>query len=32
MGDFSKVLLVIDNIHTVPQRGHNCGPGVGGLK
>ncbi len=31
MGQFSKVLLAIDNAHTVPQRALNCGPGIGGL-
>ncbi len=32
MGQFSKVLLAIDNAHTVPQRALDCGPGLGGLK
>ncbi len=31
MGQFSKVLLVIDNAHTVPQRAFKCRPGLGGL-
>ncbi len=31
MGQFSKVLLAIDNAHTVPQRVMDCGPGLGGL-
>ncbi len=31
MGQFSKVLLAIDNAHTVPQRTLNCGPGLAGL-
>ncbi len=32
MGQFSKVLLVIDNAHIVPQRAMDCGPGLCGLK
>ncbi len=28
MGQFSKVLLAIDNVHTVPQRALDCGPGL----
>ncbi len=32
MGQFSKVLLGIDNAHTVPQRALDCGPGLGVLK
>ncbi len=31
MGQFSKVLLAIDNTHTVPQRALDYGPGLGGL-
>ncbi len=31
MGQFSKVLLSIDNVHTVPQRALGCGTGLGGL-
>ncbi len=31
MGQFSKVLLSIDNVHTVPQRALDCGTGLGGL-
>ncbi len=31
MGQFSKVLLAIDNVHTVPHRALDCGPGLGGL-
>ncbi len=31
MGKFSKVLLAIDNMHAVPQRALDCGPGLGGL-
>ncbi len=31
MGQFIKVLLAIDNVHTVPQRDMDCRPGVGGL-
>ncbi len=31
MGKFSKVLLGIDNAHTVPERALDCGPGLGGL-
>ncbi len=31
MGQFSKVLLAIDNAHTVPQRALDCGPDLGGL-
>ncbi len=31
MGEFSKVLLAIDNAHTVPQRAPDCRPGSGGL-
>ncbi len=29
MGQFSKVLLVIDNAHTVPERALDCRPGLG---
>ncbi len=32
MGKFSKVLLAIDNAHTVPQRALDCRPGLGGLR
>ncbi len=31
MGQFRKVLLAIDKVHTVPQRALDCGPGLGGL-
>ncbi len=31
MGQFSKVLLAIDHVHTVLQRALDCGPGLGGL-
>ncbi len=32
MGQFSNVLLVIDNAHPVSRRAAlNCGPGLGGL-
>ncbi len=33
MGQFSKVLLAIDNsyTHTVSQRALDCAPGLGGL-
>ncbi len=31
MGQFSKVLLSIDNAHTVQQRALDCRPGLGGL-
>ncbi len=31
MGQFSKVLLVIDNAYTVPQRALDWGPDLGGL-
>ncbi len=31
MGQFSKVLLAIDNAHKVPQRSLDCGLGIGGL-
>ncbi len=31
MGQSSKILLAIDNVHTVPQRALNCGPDLGGL-
>ncbi len=31
MGQFSKVLLAIDNVHTVPQKVQDCGPCLGGL-
>ncbi len=31
MGQFSKVLVAIDNIHVVPQRALGCGPDLGGL-
>ncbi len=32
MGQFSKVLLAIGNVHsiTVPHRAMDCGPGLGG--
>ncbi len=30
MGQFSKVLLAIDKVHTIPQRALDCGPGLGG--
>ncbi len=29
MGQFSKVLLTSDNVHKVPQRALDCGPGLG---
>ncbi len=29
MSQYNKVLLAIDNAHTVPQRALNCGPGLG---
>ncbi len=29
MVQFSKVLLAIDIVHTVPQRALDCGPGWG---
>ncbi len=32
MGQFSRVLLAIDNAHTVPQRALDCEPGLGGLR
>ncbi len=32
MGQFSKVLLAIDKVHTVPQRALDCRPGLGRLK
>ncbi len=28
MNQFSKVLLAIDNLHTVLQRAQYCGPGL----
>ncbi len=31
MDQFSKILLSIDNAHTVPQRVLECRPGIGGL-
>ncbi len=31
MGQFSKVLLAINNAHTVPQRDLDCRPGICGL-
>ncbi len=31
MDEFTKILLAIDNAHTVPQGGLDCGPGLGGL-
>ncbi len=31
MGQFSKVLLAIDNAHTVPQRALEGGPDLSGL-
>ncbi len=31
MGQFSKVLLAIDNEYPVAQRALDCGPGLGGL-
>ncbi len=31
MGQFNKVLLDIDSVHTVPQRALDCRPGLGGL-
>ncbi len=31
MGQFSNALMAIDNIHTVPQRVLDSGPGLGGL-
>ncbi len=31
MCQFSKVLLPIDKVHTVPQNALDCGPGLGGL-
>ncbi len=31
MGQFRKVLLAIDKVHTIPHRALNCGPGLGGL-
>ncbi len=31
MGQFSKVLLAIENAHTVPQKALDCGQGLGGL-
>ncbi len=31
MGLFSKVPLVIDKVHTVPQRALSCRPGLGRL-
>ncbi len=31
MGQFSKVLLAIDKVHTVSQRVMDCGPDLGGL-
>ncbi len=32
MGQFSKVLLAIDNAHTLPQRALDCGPSLGGRR
>ncbi len=32
MGQFSKVLLAIDNVHTSPQKAMDCKPGLGRLK
>ncbi len=29
MGQFSKVLLAIDKVYTVPQKALNCGPRLG---
>ncbi len=29
MDQFSKVLLAIDNAHTLAQRALDCGPGLG---
>ncbi len=31
MGQFSKVLLAIDNANNEPQMALDCGPGLGGL-
>ncbi len=31
MGQFSKILLAIDNAQAVPQRALDCGPGLSGL-
>ncbi len=31
MGQFSEVLLAIDNVHTVPQRALDWRPGLGEL-
>ncbi len=31
MGQFIKVLLAIDKLHTVPQRALDFRPGLGGL-
>ncbi len=31
MDQYSKVLLAIDQVHTVPQRALDCAPGLGGL-
>ncbi len=31
MGQYTKVLLVIDNAHTVPKRALGYGQGIGGL-
>ncbi len=31
MGQFSKVLLTIDNVHTVPQKALVCKPGLGSV-
>ncbi len=31
MGQFSKVLLAIDNAHIAPRRALDCGQGLGGL-
>ncbi len=31
MCQFSKVILAIDNVYTVPQRALDCGPGLGGI-
>ncbi len=32
MGQFSKVLLAIDNGHTILQRAPDCGPGLDGYR
>ncbi len=31
MVHFSKVLLAINKVHTMPQRALDCGPGLGGF-